>query len=444
MPDESLEPARDPGEAAPSSAQATEATAADTAPTSVGEAAVDVGEASSGFPVATVFLKPKKARPFFGRHPWVLDSAVQRVDGKPLPGDVVDLATHDGNFVGRGLWNPESRIRVRLFSFDAAVPLDDAFWRKRIEQAVSLRKTLGLDDRSGAARLINSEGDDMSGLIVDRFGEWLCVQFTARAMHCRMELICDILEETVKPAGILLRSAERGLGKLEGLHITDGLFRGRLPDGPVFISEHGLRFGVDLSEGQKTGFYLDQRDNRQAAARFATGKRVLDMFCYSGGFSLAAAKAGAASVLAVDGSAKATALAEANAGLNGAANITVETADAFKKLDALKDAGERFGMVVLDPPKFARSRSTRDEALRAYHRINRQGVDLLEPGGILVTCSCSGVVTREDFLMMLSGVAQRSGRSIAFLECRGAAPDHPVSVSCLDGEYLTCVIARVV
>ena len=149
-------------------------------------------------------------------------------------------------------------------------------------------------------------------------------------------------------------------------------------------------------------------------------------------------------MLAVDGSAKATSLAEANAGLNGAAKITVETADAFKKLDALKDAGERFGMVVLDPPKFARSRSTRDEALRAYHRINRQGVDLLEPGGILVTCSCSGVVTREDFLMMLSGVAQRSGRSIAFLECRGAAADHPVSVSCLDGEYLTCVIARVV
>ena len=398
----------------------------------------------SGLPVARVLLKPKRARPFFGRHPWVLDSAVLRVEGAPAPGDVVDLVTHDGSFVARGLWNPDSRIRVQLYAFSASEQLDDAFWRERIERAVAVRRLLGLDDRAAAARLINSEGDDLSGLIVDRFGDWLCVQFTARVMHCRMELICDLLEQSVRPAGILLRSAERGLGKLEGLQVTDGLVRGRLPDGPVFINEHGMRFGVDLSEGQKTGFYLDQRDNRQAAARFATGKRVLDMFCYSGGFSLAAAKAGAASVLAVDGSAKATALAEANAGLNGAANITVETADAFKKLDALKDAGERFGMVVLDPPKFARSRSTRDEALRAYHRINRQGVDLLEPGGILVTCSCSGVVTREDFLMMLSGVAQRSRRSIAFLECRGAAPDHPVSVSCLDGEYLTCVIARVV
>jgi 23S rRNA (cytosine1962-C5)-methyltransferase len=399
---------------------------------------------AAGLAVGTVFLKPKKARPFFGRHPWVLDSAVLRIEGNPQPGDVVDLATHDGNFVARGLFNPESRIRVRLYAFDAAEKLDDAFLRKRIERAISLRKTLGFDDRSGAARLINSEGDDLSGLIVDRFADWLCVQFTARAMHCRVDLICDILEETVRPAGILLRSTERGLGKLEGLHITDGLVRGRLPNGPVFINEHGLQFGVDLSEGQKTGFYLDQRDNRQAAARFAGGRRVLDMFCYSGGFSIACAKAGAASVLAVDGSAKATALAEGNAGLNGAACVSVETSDAFKKLDALASAGERFGMVILDPPKFARSRSTLDEALRAYHRVNRQGVDLLEPGGILVTCSCSGVVSRDDFLMMLSGVAQRSGRSISILECRGAADDHPVSVSCLDGEYLTCVIARVV
>ena len=168
------------------------------------------------------------------------------------------------------------------------------------------------------------------------------------------------------------------------------------------------------------------------------------MFCYSGGFSLACAVPGqAASVLAVDSSAKATALAKANAELNGAATITVETADAFKKLDALKAAGEPFGMVILDPPKFARSRASLEEAMRAYHRINRLAVDLLEPGGILVTNSCSGAVARDDFLMMLAGVAQRSGRSLQLLEVRGAAADHPVSVSCLDGEYLKCVIARV-
>jgi 23S rRNA (cytosine1962-C5)-methyltransferase len=396
-----------------------------------------------GLPTATIMLKPKRARPFFGRHPWVLDSAVLRVDGEPADGDVVDLATHDGTFVARGIWNASSRLRVRLYAFDPATRLDDAFWQTRIASAVALRTTLGLDDRAAAARLVNSEGDDLSGLIVDRYGEYLAVQVTALAMACRLEAICDSLESLVSPRGILLRGAERGLAKLEGLHLADRLVRGTAPDGPVFVHEHGLKFGVDLAEGQKTGYYLDQRDNRQAVAAVARGRRVLDMFCYSGGFSLACAKAGAKSVLAVDSSAKATALAKANAGLNGAASVSVETADAFEKLDSLAATGERFGMVILDPPKFARSRASLDDALRAYHRINRVAVGLLDPGGILVSCSCSGSVSREDFLQMLSGVSQRSGRSIQLLECRGAAADHPVSASCLEGEYLKCVIARV-
>ncbi len=397
-----------------------------------------------GLPTATVILKPRRARPFFGRHPWVLESAVERVEGSPADGEVVDLITHDGTFVARGLWNSQSKLRVRLYAFDAAVPLDEALWRARLDAAVALRKSLGLTDPAGACRLVNSEGDDLSGLIVDRYGEYLAVQVTALAMQPRLEVICDALESLVAPRGILLRGAERGLSKLEGLHLPDRLLRGTAPDGPVFVEEHGLKFGVDLAEGQKTGFYLDQRDNRQAAARHARGRRVLDMFCYSGGFALACAVAGgAASVLAVDTSAKAAALVEANAALNGAATITVETADAFEKLDALAAAGERFGMVVLDPPKFARSRAVLDDALRAYHRINRVACDLLEPGGILVTCSCSGSVMRDDFLQMLAGVAQRAGRTIQLLEVRGAAADHPVSASCLEGEYLKCVIARV-
>ena len=376
---------------------------------------------ASGLPTATVILKPKRARPFFGRHPWVLDSAVLRVEGDPTDGAVVDLATHDGNFVARGLWNAASRLRVRLYAFDAATKLDGSFWQARIESAIKLRQVLGLDDRAGAARLVNSEGDNLSGLIVDRYGDYLAVQVTALAMAHRLDAICDTLEAVVKPAGILLRGAERGLAKLEGLHLADRLVRGTAPAGAIFVHEHGLKFGVDLTEGQKTGYYLDQRDNRQAAARYARGRRVLDLFCYSGGFSVACA----------------------NADLNGAANVTVETADAFEKLDALAAAGERFGMVILDPPKFARSRASLDDALRAYHRINRVAVGLLEPGGILVTCSCSGSVSRDDFLQMLAGVAQRSGRPLQLLECRGAAPDHPVSASCLEGEYLKCVIARV-
>jgi 23S rRNA (cytosine1962-C5)-methyltransferase len=404
----------------------------------------DAGVAATGLPTATVILKPKRARPFFGRHPWVLDSAVLRVEGSPADGDVVDLATHDGTFVARGLWNAASRLRVRLYAFDPAVRLDDALWRARLEAAVALRRTLGLDDRAGAARLVNSEGDDLSGLIVDRYGDHLAVQVTALAMARRLETLADMLGEIVGPRGILLRGAERGLAKLEGLHLPDRVLRGAAPTGPIFVAEHGLKFGVDLTAGQKTGYYLDQRDNRHAAARHARGRRVLDMFCYSGGFAVACAVTGGArSVLAIDSSAKAAALAKANADLNGAANVTVETADAFEKLDALRAAGERFGMVVLDPPKFARSRATLDDALRAYHRINRLAVDLLEPGGMLVTCSCSGSVSRDDFLQMLGGVAQRAGRAIQLLECRAAAPDHPVSASCLEGEYLKCVIGRV-
>ena len=393
---------------------------------------------------ATVFIKPKRARPFFGRHPWVLDSAILRVDGNPDSGDVVDVVTHDGNFIARGLWNASSRIRVRLYSFMQDQALDQIFWNARIENAVSLRQQLHLFSKKTGCRLINSEGDNLSGVIVDQYGPYLAVQVTALAMAERLDMICDSLERIVQPKGILLRGAERGLGKLEGLHLPDRLLRGEPPDGPIFVEEHGLRFGVDLTEGQKTGYYLDQRENRQAAARYAAGRRVLDMFCYSGGFGVASAVSGnASSVLSVDSSIKAISLARANAELNNATTMTVEQADAFEKLASLEEENAKFGMVVLDPPKFARSRASASDALRAYHRINRLGVDLLEPGGVLVTCSCSGAITRDDFLMTLSAVAQRSGRTLQLLEYRGAAPDHAVNLHCLEGEYLKCVIARV-
>jgi 23S rRNA (cytosine1962-C5)-methyltransferase len=393
---------------------------------------------------ATVFIKPKRARPFFGRHPWVLDSAILRVDGNPDSGDVVDVVTHDGNFIARGLWNASSRIRVRLYSFMQDQALDQIFWNARIENAVALRQQLHLFSKKTGCRLINSEGDNLSGVIVDQYGPYLAVQVTALAMAERLDMICDSLERIVQPKGILLRGAERGLGKLEGLHLPDRLLRGEPPDGPIFVEEHGLRFGVDLTEGQKTGYYLDQRENRQAAARYAAGRRVLDMFCYSGGFGVASAVSGnASSVLSVDSSIKAISLARANAELNNATTMTVEQADAFEKLASLEEENAKFGMVVLDPPKFARSRASASDALRAYHRIYRLGVDLLEPGGVLVTCSCSGAITRDDFLMTLSAVAQRSGRTLQLLEYRGAAPDHAVNLHCLEGEYLKCVIARV-
>jgi 23S rRNA (cytosine1962-C5)-methyltransferase len=393
-----------------------------------------------------VILKPRKARPFFGRHPWVLDSAIDRIEGHPTDGDVVDLCSEQEQFIARGIFNGRSRIHVRLYTWNEAEPLDDAFWRRRLESALALRTLLGYDSREGAARLVFSEADGLSGLIVDRYGEYLVIQVTALALAVRLPRIVPMLVELAQPQGILLRS-ERDIVRAEGLDLAallqeGSLPWGRAPEGPVEILDQGLRYGVDLAEGQKTGLYLDQRENRTAAARYMRGRRVLDMFCYTGGFSLAAA-AYAREVLGYDTSQRALEQARANAQRNGLGNVRFENGSAFDTLHALKAAGERFEGIVLDPPKFAKSRAAVEESLRAYARLNRGAIDLLSPGGILVTCSCSGHVTRDDFFFMLSGVAQQSGRDIQVLEQRGAAADHPVSVTCSETEYLKCFICRV-
>ena len=255
--------------------------------------------------MAHVVLKPRKARPFYGRHPWVLDSAVDRVEGAPADGDVVDLLSDKEKFIARGVFNGRSRIRVRLYTWDAAQPLDEAFWRDRLEAALRLRSEIGYDDPEGAARLVFSEGDGLSGLIVDRYGQYLSIQVTALAMAVRLPQLTPLLVELARPRGIVLRS-ERGISRIEGLDLKDGPHWGTMPEGPILVRDHGLQYAVDLAEGQKTGLYLDQRENRRAAAECLHGRRVLDMFCYSGGFSLAAvALGGAREALGVDSSAKA-------------------------------------------------------------------------------------------------------------------------------------------
>ena len=389
-----------------------------------------------------VIVKSGKARPFYGRHPWVLASAVERVSGSPADGDAVDVCSHQGRFIARGIYNSRSRIRARLYAWDAAEQLDEAFWRRRIQSAIALRRQLGLDEPQGAVRLVFSEGDGLSGLIVDRYGDYLVVQPTALAIAVRLQTIADILEELTRPKAILIRT-DRSTIKAEGLELTDGPYLGEAPAGPVTIEEHGLKFQVDLTAGQKTGFYLDQRDNRRAAALCCRGRRVLDMFCYTGGFSLAAAQAGAVEVLGVDASQHAVALAAENAALNGLKQASFRCGDCFRTMQELIDAGERFGAVILDPPRFARSRRNVPEALRAYHWLNRLACELLEPEGMLVTCSCSGHVGREQFLEMLLGVAQQTGRDIQILQQRGAAADHPVAITCRETEYLKCMICRV-
>lgn len=391
-----------------------------------------------------VVLKPRKARPFFGRHPWVLDSAVMRVEGQPADGAVVDLIADNGKFVARGLYNSQSRIRVRLYTWTAGEVLDADFWRSRIQRAVEQRRRLGYDRADGGARLVYSEADGLSGLVVDRYGQYLVVLVTALAIATRIDELLPILSEVTGARGIAVRN-DKALARMEGLTGEDERAWGQLPHEPTFIDENGLRFGVELGLGQKTGFYLDQRENRRAVAEYVRGGRVLDMFCYTGGFSLAAAHLGGASeVLGVDSSQKAIALAQAGAELNSLPQVRFEVADCFDALDELVRRREQFDMVILDPPKFTRNRRSVDDALRAYHRINRLAITLLPRGGTLVTCSCSGSVSREDFLYMLAGVAQQSGRDIQILEQRGAAPDHPISATCLETEYLKCFICRVV
>jgi len=403
-----------------------------------------IRETAPGFAAAQVVLKPRKARPFYGRHPWVLDSAIARVAGLAADGDVVDLLTDAGKFVARGIYNSQSRIRVRLYTWENAQAIDRAFWKHQLETAIELRKNLGLGDPNGAERLVFSEADGTSGLIVDRYAQWLSVQVTALGAANRLDELVAILVELLHPRGIFIRT-EKGVATAEGITLRDGLHWGEAPTGPVFIVENGIRYGVDLAEGQKTGFYLDQRDNRRAAASYFRDRKVLDMFCYSGGFALNAAVHGHAhEVLGIDSSQKAVALARANAELNEVTTAHFEEADCFKALHALAADRRRFGAVILDPPKFARNRQAVDEAMRAYHRLNRLAVDVLEPGGILVTNSCSGHVTRDDMLFMLLGVAEQTGRPIQVLETRGAAPDHPLGVTCLETEYLKCLICRVV
>ncbi|MGE5193667.1 MAG: class I SAM-dependent rRNA methyltransferase [Deltaproteobacteria bacterium] len=392
-----------------------------------------------------VVLKPRRAQPFFARHPWVFSGAVARIEGDPLPGAEVALVTEHGEFVARGLFNPFSNIQVRLYGWDAKTPLDEAFWSTRLDEAIRLRRdVLRLMQPNSACRLVFSEADGLSGLVVDRYGDWLSVQLTSLALASRRELLARLLNEKLASAGIWLRT-ERGIREAEGLEIADGLMSGNAPPRPLVIDEHGLKYGIDIVEGQKTGFFLDQRDNRFAAARYVRDGRMLDLCCYTAGFAMNAVRhGGAREVLAVDVSEPALTMARANAEQNGlAGSIRFEKSDAFKALEALRGAGERFDVVVLDPPKLARHSRGVPEALRGYHSLNRLAIEVLADDGILVTCSCTGYVEREMFENMLAEAALSAKRRLQILEARGAAADHPTSVTCRETDYLKCCIGRV-
>lgn len=390
-----------------------------------------------------VVLAPGREAPFQGGHPWLFSGAVGSVSGQPADGDEVEVVTAEGAFVARGLYNGRSQIRVRLYRWEPA-PLDDAFFSLRIHDAVRLRSgVLGLGDPGGACRLVFSEGDGLSGLTVDRYGPYLSVQFTGLGMAMRREPLLDALEGAVAPEGLVLRT-EKGILEEEGLELRDGPLRGVVPEEPFEIREGGLRFAVDLRTGQKTGFYLDQRENRARAASYAAGRSVADVCCYSGSFSVALAASGATSVTGVDASGPALALAASNAERNGVEGITgFARADAFRWLEGEAEAGRRYGMIVLDPPRFARTRKGVRQALQAYERLNRLALGCLEGDGILVTCSCSGRVTAEEFTAAVGRASSGARRTVQVLESRGQAPDHPVAASCPESSYLKCLICRV-
>ena len=389
-----------------------------------------------------VILKPRRARPFFARHPWVFDSSIDRVIGEPRAGDQVDVVTNDGQRIATGLYNPTSTIRVRLYRWDDG-PLDGAFWSKTLAAAGRLRsEILDLGKNSSAYRLIFSEGDGLSGLTVDRYDRWLVAQFTSLALYTHRDLMLGLLTELTDAEGIIART-DRGVTPKEGLRAGQESTVGKVPVEPVTIVENGLHFRVDIQSGQKSGFYLDQRVNRREVASYCHGKRVLDLFCFSGAFSLNAARNGAVETLGVDSSAPAIELARQNAALNGIENIEFIVGDVLEVLQRLELEQRRFDVVICDPPKFARQAKDVEHALKGYLRLNMAALEVLKPDGILVTCSCSGLIGRELFTDLLGNVAEQSRRPIQILEQRGQAPDHPVSASCLETEYLKCVICRV-
>ena len=390
-----------------------------------------------------VYLKPRRAKPFFMRHPWVFSGAIGRIEGSPTKGSVVAVADDRGTFIGKGLFNPDSQIIVRLLTWERDEAVDAAFWRRRIERAVRLRRDVLDLSATQAYRVIFSESDGLSGLIVDKYGDYLVAQFLSAGMTAHREPILDCLTELLQPRGILHHGDDETAEK-EAIAMPRGILRGEAPSGPLEVAVDGMRFLVDLAGGQKTGFFLDQRENRLAAAHYLRGRAVLDAFCYTGAFGITAIKAGGATeLLAVDRSAPALELAQRNFELNGITNAQAHPAQIADELRTLKKAGRTFGGIILDPPKFSRSAAGMERALRAYRDLNLLAMQLLQDDGILVTCSCSGHVSPEMFLMMLNDAATEAGVTLQILERRGQSADHPVIASCPETGYLKCFIGRV-
>ncbi len=381
-------------------------------------------------------LKKNEDRRILNGHLWIFSNEISSIDGAPGAGEVIRVENAAGKFLGTAFYNPHSLIAARLIS-RGEEEVDFQFFKKRIEAALALRRRLY--PRAETFRLVHGESDYLPGLIVDKYNDNCSIQSHSYAMDARQTLICDVLESLLHPRGIVERN-EASVRSLEGLQARKGVVRGSVE--PVIIAEHGLKYSVDLLEGQKTGFFLDQRENRKAIRRYAKGSRVLDCFCNEGGFSLNAAYGEATGVTGVDSSEVSTVRAAANAATNGL-NAEFVTADAFDYLIDSAERKKRFDLVVLDPPSFAKSRKSIIKAKRGYRELNLLALRVLEAGGILATASCSHHLFEETFLEIINRCAVEAGRRISMLEWRGAAPDHPVLPGMPETKYLKMGIFQV-
>ena len=430
-------------------------------------------------PTTTLILKQGRDKPVRNHHPWVFSGAIGRVQGQPAPGDLVTVADHKGAPLATAYYNAKSQIQARILSWEPSEAIDEAFWRSRLQRAIAGRAMMGLaaDDSlqttdhspeseqsptgllptdhrplptappTTACRLINAEADGLPGLVVDRYGDYLVIQCLTLGIDRRKEMLVGLLAELLRPAGILERSDVDVRGK-EGLRPLVELRHGQEPPADLVIRENGFSFLVDLHHGHKTGFYLDQRDNRAAIGQPAlmAGREVLNVFAFTGAFGVYAAAAGARAVIHVDSSAPALETAERNMQLNGLDKESDEyiAGDAFEVLRYFREEGRQFDAIILDPPKFAHSQGQIDRAARGYKDLNWLALRLLRPNGVLATFSCSGLVSADLFQKIVFGAAVDAGRDVQILRHLGQSADHPVLLSFPESAYLKGLLCRAI
>ena len=389
-------------------------------------------------PGKSITLKKHEDKRITDGHLWVFSNEIAEISGDPQAADIVRVRIHGGKPLGSGFYNPHSLIACRIVT-TLDEEIDFAFFQRRIAAALELRRKLF--PSAETFRIVHGESDFLPGLVIDKFNEFVTVQTFSSGMDSRLTLICDVIESVLKPAGIVERN-ESPLRLLEGLELKKGVLRGSVSS--TTVSEHGIKFGVEPLEGQKTGFFLDQRENRKAFRRYVKNADVLDCFCNDGGFALNAAYAGAKSVTGVDDSEETVQRAVANAALNKMSeSVRFVKMDAFDYLREAASSGRTWDAINLDPPSFARNRKSVPAAKKGYAGINASALRLLRPGGILATSSCSHHIGEETFLEILKRSGKDAGKKVRLLEWRGAAPDHPVHPSMPETRYLKFAVLSV-